>query len=53
MDNSSKIGNKADNLLFLKKEGFNVPNLFVLQKNLSEKDQSLLIKKGILKYFNN
>ena len=38
MDNSSKIGNKAEKLLFLKKEGFNVPNLFVLQKNLSEKE---------------
>ena len=38
MDNISKIGNKAEKLLFLKKEGFNVPNLFVLQKNLSEKE---------------
>ena len=38
MDNNSKIGNKAEKLLFLKKEGFNVPNLFVLPKHLSEKE---------------
>ena len=38
MDNSSKIGNKAEKLLFLKKEGFNVPDLFVLPKHLSEKE---------------
>ena len=38
MDNNSKIGNKAEKLLFLKKEGFNVPDLFVLPKHLSEKE---------------
>ena len=38
MDNSSKIGSKAEKLLFLKKKGFNVPDLTVLSKNLSEKE---------------
>jgi len=38
MDNNSKIGNKAEKLLFLKKEGFNIPDLFVLPKHLSEKE---------------
>lgn len=38
MDNSSKIGSKAEKLLFLKKKGFNVPDLTVLSKKLSEKE---------------